>query len=115
MSESVTGNLHVANDALADMVAHAAMECYGVVGMTSADDRGGRAKVLPEAKQKRGVTVRDTEAGVRVDVYVVIEYGTNISTVSHNLIDSVSFVLTDFAHVPLAGVEVHVQDIRVKR
>ena len=83
--------------------------------MTSAEQHGGRAKVLSEAKQKRGVIVRDTDAGVQVDVYVVIEYGTNISTVSHNLIDSVSFVLTDFAHVPLAGVEVHVQDIRVKR
>lgn len=115
MSEPIAGNLHVANDALADMVAHAAMDCYGVVGMTSAERLGGRAKILPESKQKRGVSVQDTEAGVQVDVHVVIEYGTNISTVSHNLIDQISFVLTDFAHVPLAGVEVHVQDIRVKR
>lgn len=115
MSEQIAGNLHVANDALADMVAHAAMDCYGVVGMTSADAQGGRAKILSEGKQKRGVNVQDTPEGVQVDVYVVIEYGTNISTVSHNLIDQISFVLKDFAHVPLAGVEVHVQDIRVKR
>ena len=31
----VPGKLHVANDVLADMVGHAAMECYGVVGMVA--------------------------------------------------------------------------------
>ncbi len=115
MAEPIAGNLHVANDALADMVAKAATECYGVVGMTNATSSGGRVKILPEGKQKRGVVVRDAAEGVHVEVFVVIEYGTNISTVSQNLIDTVSFALKEFAHVPLASVQVHVQDIRVKR
>ena len=55
------------------------------------------------------------EEGVHVDLYVVIEYGTNISTVSQNLVDQVSFALTEYARVPLAGVEVHVQDVKVRR
>ena len=115
MAEPIAGDLHVANDALADMVAKAATECYGVVGMTNAAASRGRVKILPESKQKRGVVVRDTEGGVQVEVFVVIEYGTNISIVSQNLIDSVSFALKEHAHVPLAGVQVRVQDIRVKR
>lgn len=114
MAEPIEGSLHVANDALADMVAKAAIECYGVVGLASASAAGGRVRILPESKQRRGVMVRDTPAGVQVEVFVVIEYGTNISTVSQNLIDSVSFAMKEFAHVPLAGVQVHVQDIRIK-
>jgi uncharacterized alkaline shock family protein YloU len=35
MSTAIPGNLHVANDVLADIVGNAAMECYGVVGMTA--------------------------------------------------------------------------------
>ena len=33
MSSTIPGNLHVANDVLADLVGNAAMECYGVVGV----------------------------------------------------------------------------------
>ena len=85
MGAQIPGNLHVANDVLADMVGNAALECYGVVGMTA-----------PTAAE-------------------VIEYGTNINTVSQNLIDQVSFVLKEYARVPLDGVEVHVQGVKVRR
>lgn len=115
MSPNIPGDLHIANEVLADMVGNAALECYGVVGMTAADTDGAIAKILPAHRLRRGVVVESTEAGVHVDLYVVIEYGTNILTVSQNLIDQVSFALTEYAHVPLAGVEVHVQDIKVRR
>ncbi len=115
MSKVVPGNLHVANDVLADMVGNAAMECYGVVGMTAPSAADGIAKILPASRLRRGVVVTTTEAGIHVDLYVVIEYGTNINTVSQNLIDRVSFVLTQYAQVPLDGVEVHVQGIKIRK
>ena len=115
MSTPIPGELHVANDVLADMVGNAAMECYGVVGMTAPNAADGIAKILPTSRLRRGVVVDATEEGIHVELYVVIEYGTNIATVSRNLIDQVSFVLAEYARVPLAGVEVHVQDVKVRR
>ncbi|MCI2242711.1 Asp23/Gls24 family envelope stress response protein [Adlercreutzia faecimuris] len=115
MDTTIPGELHVANDVLADMVGNAAMECYGVVGMTAPNAADGIAKILPNSRLRRGVVVDATEEGIHVELYVVIEYGTNISTVSRNLIDQVSFVLSEYARVPLAGVEVHVQDVKVRR
>ena len=35
MASEIDGTLHVANDVLADIVGNAAMECYGIVGMTA--------------------------------------------------------------------------------
>ena len=58
---------------------------------------------------------RATEAGVHVELYVVIEYGTNISAVSQNLVDQVTFALKEYARVPLDGVEVHVQGVKVRK
>ena len=89
MSTTVPGNLHVANDVLADMVGNAALECYGVVGMTAPTAVDGIAKILPASRLRRGVVVTTTEKGVHVELYVVIEYGTNITTVSQNLVDQV--------------------------
>lgn len=115
MTQSVAGNLHVANDVLADMVGNAAMQCYGVVGMVAPSAADGISKILPASRLRRGVIVRSTEAGVHVDLYVVVEYGTNITTVSQNLVDQVTFALTEYACVPIEGIEVHVQDVKVRR
>ncbi|NPD31238.1 Asp23/Gls24 family envelope stress response protein [Eggerthellaceae bacterium zg-1084] len=112
---SIPGELHVANDVLADLVGHAASECYGVVGMAAPTNAPGIAKILPTSRLRRGVVVEEAEGGIHVDLYVVIEYGTNINTVSQNLVDQVSFVLREYARVPLAGVDVHVQGVKVRR
>ena len=113
MNDTIPGNLHVANDVLADMVGNAALECYGVVGMAAPSAADGIAKILPASRLRRGVTVTATDAGVAL--YVVIEYGTNINTVSQNLVDQVTFVLKEYARVPLDGVEVHVQGVKVRK
>lgn len=115
MSNTIPGNLHVANDVLADMVGNAALECYGVVGMAAPTAVDGIAKLLPASRLRRGVVVTAAEGGVHVELYVIIEYGTNINTVSQNLKDQVSFVLREYANVPLDGVEVHVQGVRVRK
>ena len=115
MNDTVAGNLHVANDVLADMVGNAALECYGVVGMAAPNAADGIAKSLPASRLRRGVVVTTTEVGVHVELYVVIEYGTNINTVSQNLVDQVTFALSEYARVPLDGVEVHVQGVKVRK
>lgn len=115
MTKTIPGNLHVANDVLADMIGNAALECYGVVGMAAPSAADGIAKILPTSRLRRGILVDTREAGIHVDLYVVVEYGTNISAVSQNLVDRVSFVLKEYARVPLDGVEVHVQGIKVRK
>jgi uncharacterized alkaline shock family protein YloU len=115
MTEPIAGNLHVANDVLADMVGNAALECYGVVGMAAPSVADGVAKILPASRLRRGITITVTDNGVHVALYIVVEYGTNINTVSQNLVDQVSFVLKEYARVPLDGVEVHVQGVKVRK
>ncbi len=115
MTQQIPGELHVANDVLADLAGNAAMQCYGVVGMTAADMADGIATLLPANRLRRGIVVTPEEGGVHVDLYVVIEYGTNITVVSKNLADSVTFALQQYAQVPLTGVDVHVQGVKVRK
>ena len=115
MAEKVPGKLHVANDVLADMVGQAALECYGVVGMAAPNSAEEFAKLLPASRLRRGITVESTETGVHIDLYVVVEYGTSINAVSQNLIDRITFVMKEYARVPLDGVDVHVVDVKVRK
>ncbi len=114
MSDKIAGDLHVANEVLADIVGNAAMECYGIVGMAAPNAADGFAKLLPASRLRRGVVVEPTDNGVKVDLYVVIEYGTTIQAVSQNLTDQVTFALTEYAKVPIDSIEVHVVDVKVR-
>ena len=50
--------------------------------------RDGVAQLLPAQKLRKGVKVASTDDGIVVDLYVVIEFGTNLAEVSHNLAES---------------------------
>ncbi|MGN0034570.1 MAG: Asp23/Gls24 family envelope stress response protein [Coriobacteriales bacterium] len=113
MASPVPGGLSIDNGVIADLAGYAALESYGVVGMTAPTLSDGIAKILPAQKLRRGIKVKTTDKGVCVDLYVVIEHGTNLAAVSRNLVDQVTFVLTEYASVPIDKVEVHIQDVRI--
>ncbi len=114
MSADVKGEINIANDVLAELAGFAALECYGIVGMASSTLRDGVAQLLSRDKLRKGVTIRGAGEGVKVDLYVVMEHGTNLSEVSHNLVDRVKYVLTTMADVQVDDVDVHVQGIKVR-
>lgn len=115
MKPAVAGTIQIANDVLADIAGVAAMESYGVVGMASPTLRDGVAQLLTREKLRRGIQITTTEDGAVVDLYVIIEHGTNLTEVSHNLANRVRYVLTDLADVPVASVDVHVQGVKVRK
>ncbi|PKQ10321.1 MAG: Asp23/Gls24 family envelope stress response protein [Actinobacteria bacterium HGW-Actinobacteria-9] len=113
--QKVGGNIQIANDVLGDIAGFAALECYGIVGMASPSLRDGVAQLLSRDRLRKGVQIVTVDDGVRVDLYVVVEHGTNITEVSHNLADRVRYVLTEMADVKVSSVEVHVQGIKVRK
>ena len=114
MPQPVVGSVNIANDVLADLAGYACLESYGVVGMASPSLRDGVAQLLPAAKLRKGVKVTTNEDGVAVNLFVIIEFGTNLTEVSHNLANRVRYVLTNMADVKVAAVDVHVQGVKVR-
>lgn len=114
MSTEIPGDLIVSEDILADIAGHAALQCYGVVGMALPSTSSGLAKLLPQSPLRKGVTVSVDEDGVLISLYVILEHGVNINAVSTNLVDQVTFALEEFIQSPLKGIDVHVQGIKVR-
>ncbi len=115
MTDATPGSVQIANDVLADMAGFAALECYGIVGMASPTLRDGVAQALSREKLRKGVRVTNEDAGIRVDLYVIIEHGTNLTEVSHNLANRVRYVLTHMADIQVTAVDVHVQGVKVRK
>lgn len=111
--ESVLGKIEVSPRAIASIASEAVLRCYGVVGMSTATLRDGIAEILQVDSYHRGVEVKVADNNIIIDLYVVIEYGTRISEVAHNVMQSVKFSVERALGMPVAEVNVHVQGLRI--
>jgi len=113
-TETYMGKIEVSPLAVAGLASEAVLGCYGVVGLAPAGTlRDGLVEILQRDATHRGVEVHLRDGGIVVDLYVVMEYGTRISEVTHNIMESVKFRLERALGMPIAEVNVHVQDLRV--
>ncbi len=113
MEETKLGRVKVSPLAIASLASQAVLECYGVVGMVNKDLASGIVQILQPASHRRGVEVQIVNDHIVVDLYVVIEYGTRIATVAQMIQSTVEYTLEKALGVPVAAVNVHVQDLRV--
>jgi uncharacterized alkaline shock family protein YloU len=113
MEETRLGTIEVLPGAISTLVSQAVLECYGVVGMATKDLASGIVEILQPASRHRGVDIDIDDSSVKIDLYVVIEYGTRIVTVAQNIQSAVKYSVEKSLGVPVAEVNVHVQDLRV--
>jgi len=114
MSNEITsiGSIHISAQAIATIAFHAARSSYGVVGLTSKNFVNGLTKVLVK-DPTHGVEVSYDGKEIVIDLYIVVEYGTNIKTVSSSVISTVRYQVERVLGMPVKHVNVHVQGLRV--
>jgi len=113
MEETRLGRIEVSPLAVVSLASQAVLGCYGVVGMASKDLASGIVEILQPASHRRGVDVQIDDDRIAIDLYVVMEYGTRIATVAQNIQSVVKYTVEKALGVPVAAVNVHVQDLRV--
>jgi uncharacterized alkaline shock family protein YloU len=105
------GRIEVFPGVVAAIASHAALGCYGVMAMSARGLRDGVAELLRRETAHRGVEVREVDGGLAIDVYVVVQYGTRITEVAHNLQGAVRFEVERTVGVPVSEVNVFVQGV----
>lgn len=111
-SDTQRGQIEVSATAIARVASAAALRSYGVVGMSAPNLASDIAATLSR-DPARGVAVTVKDDRLIIDVYVIIEYGTRISTVAQSLIDAVRYDVEKTVGIPVEQVNVHVQGLRV--
>jgi uncharacterized alkaline shock family protein YloU len=109
------GRIEVFPTAVAAIAGHAASGCYGIMGMAARGLREGVAERLGRENLHRGVDVRENGDMLSIDVYVLVQYGTRITEVAHNLQQAVKFEVERAVGVPVTEVNVFVQGVHEDR
>ena len=108
------GSINISQEAIATLAGGVVSECYGVVGMASQKVlKDGWAELLKKENYSRGVVVKRTEAGMELDLYIIIGFGVKVSEVVSEVQKKVKYVLEKTLEQDLAAVNVYVQGVRV--
>ena len=110
--QPVQGQVEISPLAIARLASHAVLQSYGIVGMAAPNIASGIAWTLTR-DPNRGIEVHLNDAQIVIDLYVIIEYGTRISTVATSVINAVRFSVEKATSLKVSQINVHVQGIRV--
>lgn len=109
----VGGRLVVTDRAISDIVALTVLECYGVVGMASPNLRRGMASLLTRDRLHQGIKVEQEQDGLRVRLYIIVEYGLNVAEVAGNVRSQVAYNIKRMLGRPVTALQIYVQGVRV--
>ena len=114
MGEETTslGGIHISPNAIASIAYHATLESYGVVGLAPRNFAEGVALTITR-EPARGVQVRFDGENIDIDIYVVVEYGTRITTVADSVASTVRYHVETAIGMPVHEINVHVAGLRI--
>jgi uncharacterized alkaline shock family protein YloU len=109
---STLGRITISPRAIATIAHQAARQSYGVVGLTSKNLMEGITQVIVK-DPTHGIEVKYDGKKITIDLYVIIEYGTRISSVASSVNNTVKFNVEKALGMPVEAVNVHVRGLRV--
>ena len=111
--ETPLGAVEISQDYFANLVGHAASECFGVAGMIeSTASQGLRYLLRKEDTQDKGVKVRYGANGLVIDLHIAVIYGVNISAIVKSIVNKVSYTVEEATGFQVAKVNVFVDDMK---
>jgi len=107
------GKILIAQEVIETIAGLSAMECYGLVGMSSKNMQDGIADLLGWDNLSKGVSVDINEDEVTIELNIVVEYGTNIHEVANNIIERVKYTLKNRVGIKVDNIDINVQGVRI--
>jgi uncharacterized alkaline shock family protein YloU len=106
------GAIHISPNALATIAYHATLTSYGVVDLAPKDLVEGIATTLTK-EPAHGVAVHYNGEEIDIDVHIIIEYGTRITSVATSVANAVRYQVEKALGMAVHNVNVHVQGLHV--
>ena len=107
------GLIRISNSVIANIAGYAATKCYGVVGMAIRSGKDAIAQLLKKENLDKGIKVKVVGDTVDISLYVIMEYGVNLSTVGDIIKSDVKYQVEEATGLRVSSVTVNVESIRV--
>lgn len=113
-NEKFLGDVTIRNEVLARMAGAVASKCYGVVGMAAKDAKDGVVSILKANNITKGIGVSVEDGRAVIELHIIVEYGTNISTICKSIANRVRYAIAEYAGVKVKRIDIKVEGIRTE-
>ncbi len=107
------GTIFITEEVMLKVVGYAALECYGIVAMSSKRAKDGLVQWLGRENLSKGVQLRMADDMLDVDLFVIVEYGICIAEVCKSIVQTVRYKLESMTGVEVRRVNISVEGVRV--
>ena len=107
------GQITIAEDVLLKVAGYAALECYGIVAMSSKRAKDGLVEWLGRENLTKGVRINVTDEGIDIDLFIIVEYGISIFEVCKIIKSQVCYKIENMTGAKVRRVNISVEGIRV--
>jgi uncharacterized alkaline shock family protein YloU len=109
---TILGGIHISQNAVATIAYHAVLQSYGVVGLAPKNLADGIVSTITR-EPLRGITVRYKGEDIDIDINIIVEYGTRITSVAESVANTVRFHVEKALGLRINSVNVHVAGLRI--
>ncbi len=107
------GLVIIKKDVIAKLAGSAALDCYGIVGMSAKSVKDGIAYVLKKESLTKGVKVETLEDNtISITLHIIVEYSTNIPAIGDSIINTVKYEVEEYSGLTVSDVHICVEGIR---
>ena len=107
------GLITISEDVLLKVAGYAALECYGIVAMSSKRAKDGFVEWLGRENLTKGVQINITDEGIDIDLFIIVEYGISIVEVCKIIKSQVYYKIENMTGARVRRVNISVEGIRV--
>ncbi len=111
--ETEYGTVAIEKEVIAQHAGMAALDCFGIVGMAVMNVKDGIVYLLKKESADKGVKVVMKDDRLYIEMHIIVAYGVNITTVTENLINAVTYNIEHNVGAKVDKVVVCVDNVRV--
>ncbi len=111
--ENHLGTIEISEEYFANLVGHAASECFGVAGMVfSTAFQGLKSVITSNDVPDKGVRVRTINGRLVIDLHIIVTYGLNISAIVKSIVNKVHYTVEEATGLEVSKVNVFVDGMK---
>lgn len=113
--ENYLGRIMITEDFLISLISHTASQCFGVVRLNAADNKGyGLLSVFSKKKKwglDRSVKLESSPEGLIVGLHITVMFGTKISAVTDSLVHKIRYTVEEKTGLKISRMTVYIDGI----
>lgn len=108
-----TGRVVISDEAVVSVIHESVLSIYGVVELGPKSSQSALRRRFTRHDPSRGIQIDNVDDRIKIDLSIVVEYGTPIFTVAQNVMQTVKFQVERLLGMTVERVNVNVDGLRV--